>query len=43
MTQNFLAELNALGDGSGDMIYFGDKIVIGDNRATGHPGVNDPG
>ena len=41
MTQHVLAELNALGDGSGNAIYPGDKIVVADNRATCRPGAND--
>ena len=41
MTQHALAELYALGDGSGNMIYSGDQIGIGDNRATRCPGAND--
>ena len=40
-TQHVLAKLNALGDGSGNAIYTGDKIGVGDDRATCCPGAND--
>ena len=33
-----LAEPDALGDGSADSIYLGDKIVSRSGRTTGHPG-----
>ena len=40
-TQHALAKLNALSDGSGNTIYPGDTIIIGDDRATCCPGAND--
>ena len=39
--QHILIELNALGDGSGNAIYPGDKIGVGDDRATCCPRAND--
>ena len=41
MTHHVLAELNALGDGSGNVIYPRVEIVIGDDRATCCHGANN--
>ena len=36
-----LADLDALGNGSADSIYLGDKIISSSGRATGRPGRSD--
>ena len=38
MSERVLTELDALGDGSADSIYLGDKIVSRSGRTTGRPG-----
>ena len=41
VAKRILVELDALGDGSADSIYLGDKIVSRSGRATGRPGRSD--
>ena len=38
VSECILAESDALGDGSADLIYLGDKIVSKSGRVTGRPG-----
>src|SRR6185295_18620248 len=38
VSECILTESDALGDGSADSIYLGDKIVSRSGKATGHPG-----
>ena len=41
MSECVLAESDALGDGSADLIYLGDKIISRSDRAMGRPGRSD--